>query len=47
MLIQLLEKEEEERKARQFKANTGYEKVLKSEAWKPNLEHKSTGELQP
>lgn len=39
---ELLEKEEQERKARQFKANTDYEKVIKSEPWKPNLEHKST-----
>jgi len=38
----ILEKEKLEAEKRNFKANTGYEKVLKKEAWKPELKHKFT-----
>jgi len=38
----ILEEDKLEAEKRNFKANTGYEKILKKEAWKPELEHKFT-----
>lgn len=38
----ILEEEKLEAEKRNFKANTGYDKILKNEAWKPELEHKFT-----
>merc|ERR1719516_257270 len=38
----IIEEEKLEAEKRNFKANTGYDKILKKEAWKPELEHKYT-----